>query len=67
MARKAPKIEVIKRLCILSKNQCAFPGCDHTNGEYIAQLCHIEAAEKGGERYNENQTDEERERKTGQP
>ncbi|MFB1079242.1 hypothetical protein [Photobacterium damselae] len=64
MARKAPKIDIIKRLCILSKNQCAFPGCDHTilneNGEYIAQLCHIEAAEKGGERYNENQTDEER-------
>lgn len=64
MARKAPKIDVIKKLCILSKNQCAFPGCHHTilneNGEYIAQLCHIEAAEKGGERYNENQTDEER-------
>ncbi|EGQ9584749.1 MULTISPECIES: hypothetical protein [Vibrio harveyi group] len=64
MARKAPKIDVIKKLCILSKNQCAFPGCDHTilneKGEYIAQLCHIEAAEKGGERYNENQTDEER-------
>lgn len=64
MARKAPKLEVIKKLCILSKNQCAFPGCDHTilnqEGEYIAQLCHIEAAEKGGERYNEQQTDEER-------
>lgn len=64
MARKAPKAEVLKKLCILSKNQCAFPGCEHTilnqNGEYIAQLCHIEAAEKGGQRYNESQSDEDR-------
>lgn len=64
MTRKAPTTEVIKKLCVLSKNKCAFPGCDHPiikeNGIYIAQLCHIEAAEKGGERYNENQTDEER-------
>jgi len=64
MARKAPKPEVIKKLCILSKNQCAFPGCEHTilndKGEYIAQLCHIEAAERGGKRYNESQSDEER-------
>ncbi|ULF83722.1 hypothetical protein [Vibrio alginolyticus] len=64
MARKAPKLEVIKRLCILSKNQCAFPDCDHVilneEGEYVAQLCHIEAAEEGGQRYNPNQTDEER-------
>lgn len=64
MVRKAPKTEVLKKLCILSKNQCAFPGCEHTilneKGKYIAQLCHIEAAEKGGERYNEKQSDEDR-------
>jgi len=41
-----------------------FPGC-HQNlvdehGNIFAQICHIEAAEKGGERYNPDQTDEER-------
>ena len=55
----------IKRLYKLSKNQCAFPGCgvtfvspkDETN---ISNICHIETAEKGGERYNPNSNDEER-------
>jgi hypothetical protein len=64
MARLTPKIDVVKKLCILSKNQCAFNGCEHTilneKGEYIAQLCHIEAAAKGGERYNKSQSDEDR-------
>ncbi|AZQ83112.1 hypothetical protein EKO29_02995 [Colwellia sp. Arc7-635] len=64
MARLAPKTDVIKKLSILSKNQCAFDDCEHTilneKGEYIAQLCHIEAAAEGGERYNKNQSDEER-------
>jgi hypothetical protein len=64
MARLTPKAEVIKKLSLLSKNQCAFDNCDHTilneKGEYIAQLCHIEAAAEGGERYNNNQSEEER-------
>ena len=64
MARKAPKIDVLRNLSVLSKNQCAFPKCDHPilneKGEYVAQLCHIEAAEKGGPRFNSEQTDEER-------
>jgi hypothetical protein len=64
MARLAPKTDVIKKLSILSKNQCAFDGCEHTilneKGEYIAQLCHIEAAAEGGERYNGLQSDEDR-------
>ena len=55
---------VLRDLGIRSKNKCAFPGCDHPilteTGEYIAELCHIEAAEPGGERYNPEQSDEER-------
>lgn len=64
MARRTPKLDVIRRLFALSGNECAFPGCTHVliddGGEFVAQVCHIEAAEEGGERYNLNQTDEER-------
>lgn len=54
----------MKKLFALSGNRCAFPDCDkilvdeHDN--IFAQICHIEAAEPGGVRYNPNQTDEER-------
>lgn len=48
----------------LSGNQCSFPNCTHPilneKHKLVAQLCHIEAAEKGGERFNENSNDEER-------
>ena len=64
MTRLAIKKEALRDLGIRSKNQCAFPGCDHLilneKGEYIAELCHIEAAERGGPRFNPSQTDEER-------
>ena len=55
----------IKKLFALSGNQCAFPDCNVVfvlpeRQEIIAQICHIEAAEIGGERYNPNQTDNER-------
>jgi len=64
MARKTPTASTIKYLLALSGNECAFPDCDHklfnSEGTYISQLCHIEAAEIGGERYNKQQTDEER-------
>ena len=30
------------------------------DGTFVGQVCHIEAAEKGGERFNEKQTNEER-------
>jgi|GEM_PF-998109 len=62
--RKQPAPATIKKLFALSGNLCAFPECpDHivnTDGSLIGQICHIEAAEKGGERYNPQQTDEER-------
>jgi|GEM_PF-3072114 len=64
MARKSPTSSALRRLYTLSGNQCAFPDCTHalvsSEGIGIAQICHIEAAEKGGQRYNENQTDEDR-------
>ena len=47
-----------------SGNQCAFPNCNHSlinkKNKFIAQVCHIEGANTGGERYNRNSTDEER-------
>ena len=65
MARLDTKLKTIKRLYALSGNQCAFPDCpvtfvlseDETN---LSEICHIEAAEEGGERYNPNSDDEER-------
>lgn len=64
MARKEPLKDVLRALFARSGNQCAFPGCTQelisTNNKFISQLCHIEAASPGGERYNPDQTDEER-------
>ena len=56
---------MLKKLYALSGNQCAFPDCkvvfvnsdEETN---ISNICHIEAAELGGQRYNPNSTDEYR-------
>ena len=62
--RKPPSAETYKLLYVRSGNECAFPGCNHPifndDGLYIAQLCHIKAANVGGQRYDENQTDEQR-------
>lgn len=64
MTRKEPLKYVLRALFARSGNQCAFPGCTQalisTNNKFISQLCHIEAASPGGERYNPEQTDEER-------
>lgn len=62
--RLTPKPESLRELFAKSGNLCAFPGCNHLifdrEGHLIAQICHIEAAEPGGERFNLNQTNEER-------
>jgi len=62
--RLAPKSDVIRRLYLLSGNQCAYPDCDHPiilrDGTYVGELCHIRAAEPGGERFDESQTNEDR-------
>jgi hypothetical protein len=64
MSRLSPKADVLRALFARSGNRCAFPGCTspliNERNQFIAQVCHIEAAEEGGERFNQNQTDEER-------
>lgn len=62
--RKKITEPTLKALFAKSGNKCAFPDCDnilvHEDGGIICQVCHIEAASPQGERYNPQQTDEER-------
>ena len=64
MARKHPTRETLRALFACSGNRCAFPSCSHPlvnkKHKFIAQVCHIQAANPGGERYNAQQTDDER-------
>ncbi|MEP1779739.1 hypothetical protein [Reichenbachiella sp.] len=64
MARLQPKPSTVKKLFALSGNKCAFPTCKtpmiSENGEIIGEICHIEAANEEGERFNANQSDEDR-------
>jgi hypothetical protein len=65
MGRKEPTPLTKQRLYALSGNQCAFPCCTVTfvnteNETNVSNICHIEAAEERGERYNPNSNDEER-------
>lgn len=64
MARLPLKPSVVKRLFALSGNKCAYPNCAedlvNAKGTVIGEICHIEAAEKGGERFNERSNDEYR-------
>jgi len=64
MARLSPNTECIRGLFARSGNQCAFPGCTHElinkKNKFVGQVCHIEAAMPGGERYNPQQSDEDR-------
>lgn len=62
--RLAPTRATLRELYLKSGNRCAFPGCKRSlfniKGVFIGQICHIEAAEPGGERFNKNQTNEQR-------
>lgn len=53
-----------KKLFLRSGNQCAFPSCSKSlvdnNDRLKGQICHIEAAMPGGERFNGNMSNEER-------
>jgi len=53
----------ITKLILNSNAKCAFPSCNQRlieNDQLIGQICHIEAASPGGQRYNSDQTDEQR-------
>jgi hypothetical protein len=63
--RKPPTQNTRDRLHALSGNSCAFPTCKEQHVEpdrakTLLQVCHIEAAEKGGERWNTKSNAEER-------
>ena len=62
--RKAPLFPVVRALFARSGNECAFTGCIqhlvNDKNQFIGQLCHIEAANPGGPRFNEQQSDDER-------
>lgn len=62
--RLKPTPETLRELYIKSGNLCAFPDCQHlmmdAHGNFIGQVCHIEAAEEGGQRFNPNMSNEER-------
>lgn len=62
--RLTPDPDTLRLVYLVSGNECAFEGCDHPiidrDGVYVAQLCHIEAAMPGGERFNVTMSNEER-------
>jgi hypothetical protein len=62
--RLSPRSETVRRLFLLSGNQCAFPGCNHPiitkDGHFVGEMCHIRAAETGGERFDSTQNNEDR-------
>lgn len=62
--RLSPSKETLNLLFARSGNRCAFPGCIHAlideEDQFIAQVCHIEAALPGGERYNKDSDNESR-------
>jgi len=53
-----PSIQTIKKLFALSGNLCAFPGCSlpmvENDGAVTGEICHIQAKNKGGPRYNDS-------------
>lgn len=64
MSRLAITRETLVPLFAKSGNVCAYPGCTHelvtARNLFVGQICHIEAANPGGQRYNPNSTDEVR-------
>ena len=59
-----PRNNTLRAILARSGNQCAFPGCVHPivneKHQFIAQVCHIEAAAPDGQRYNPAMTEEQR-------
>lgn len=59
-----PRNDVVRALLAKSGNKCAFPKCEHkivnTKHQFIAEICHIEAAAEGGQRWRADMNDSER-------
>lgn len=64
MGRKSPTQTTLRALFAKSGNVCAFPTCDHElvadDNLYVGEVCHIEAAQPGGPRFNPTSNDEAR-------
>jgi hypothetical protein len=64
MARLTITQVTLKQLFASSGNRCAFQGCKQPiiaeDGSVLGEVCHIQAANPGGQRYNKEQTDEQR-------
>ena len=62
--RLSPTKTTIRELFGKCGNQCAFPTCKHeiinAEGVFVAEICHIEAAESGGPRFNPEKTNQQR-------
>jgi hypothetical protein len=62
--RVAPKFSTMRGLFVHSGNQCAFADCDRVlvnhKGQWVGEVCHIQAALPGGERFNPDMTNDER-------
>ena len=62
--RLKPRSDTLRELFLLSGNLCAFPNCTalimNGHGVFIGQVCHIEAAERGGPRFNPEMTNDQR-------
>lgn len=62
--RLAPTKDTLRALFLKSGNMCAYPGCTdlmmNADGIFIGNLCHIEAAEKGGKRFNASMSNDQR-------
>lgn len=63
-ARWKPLSKTVRELYLKSGNLCAFPGCTqvmmNATGVFVGQVCHIEAAELKGPRFNPKMSNEER-------
>lgn len=64
MARIANKIEEIRILFARTGNRCAYPECNEQlidqDDVFLGEVCHIEAANVNGARFNPDMSDEER-------
>lgn len=62
--RLPPTPSTLRKIHVLSGNQCAKPGCNtvlvNSNGTFVASVCHIYAAEENGPRPNDSLTPEQK-------